>query len=72
MEEDIKNRWMSYFQQLFNEDCENSIDFTEFSTLKESKNYSYIRRISKAEVWKALKKMKHKKAVRPDNIPIDV
>ncbi|PKA52309.1 integrator complex subunit 11 [Apostasia shenzhenica] len=26
----------------------------------------------KAEVWKALKKMKHKKAVGPDNIPIDV
>jgi len=35
-------------------------------------NYNYMRRISEYEVKEALKRMKSRKAIGPDRIPIEV
>ncbi|KAL0906721.1 hypothetical protein M5K25_025237 [Dendrobium thyrsiflorum] len=72
LEEDIQQRWMRYFNKLFNEDYENAIDFGDLSILNEKKDFCFYRRISKIEVREALKKMKCGKAVGPDDIPIEV
>ncbi|KAM1184249.1 hypothetical protein ACFX1S_013853 [Malus domestica] len=68
----VKDRWRGYFHNLFNEGHERSTPLGELSNSEECRNYSFYRRIRKEEVVVALKKMKHRKAVGPDDIPIEV
>ncbi|KAM2387188.1 hypothetical protein ACFX1X_039558 [Malus domestica] len=68
----VKDRWKGYFHNLFNEGHERSASLGELSNSEECRNYSFYRRIRKEEVVVALKKMKHRKAVGPDDIPIEV
>ncbi|KAM2624013.1 hypothetical protein TB1_031028 [Malus domestica] len=68
----VKDRWKGYFHNLFNEGHERSASLGELSNSEECRNYSFYRRIRKEEVGVALKKMKHRKAVGPDDIPIEV
>ncbi|KAM1611225.1 hypothetical protein TB2_000020 [Malus domestica] len=68
----VKDRWKGYFHNLFNEGHERSASLGELSNLEECRNYSFYRRIRKEEVVVALKKMKHRKAIGPDDIPIEV
>ncbi|KAM1719513.1 hypothetical protein ACFX12_021307 [Malus domestica] len=68
----VKDRWKCYFHNLFNEGHERSASLGELSNSEECRNYSFYRRIRKEEVVVALKKMKHRKAVGPDDIPIEV
>ncbi|KAM2872431.1 hypothetical protein FF1_019947 [Malus domestica] len=49
-----------------------SASLGELSNSEECRNYSFYRRIWKEEVVVALKKMKHRKAVGPYDIPIEV
>ena len=72
LEEDIQQRWMRYFDKLFNEGCESSIEFRDLSTFNANRDFCFYRHISKTEVEEALKKMKCGKAVGPDDIPIEV
>nr|CBL94163.1 putative RNA-directed DNA polymerase (Reverse transcriptase) [Malus domestica] len=68
----VKDKWRGYFHNLFNEGHERSASLGELSNSEECRNYSFYRRIRKEEVVVALKKMKHRKAVGPDDIPIEV
>ncbi|KAM2304509.1 hypothetical protein ACFXTH_024206 [Malus domestica] len=68
----VKDRWRGYFHNLFNEGHEMSASLGELSNSEECRNYSFYHRIRKEEVVVALKKMKHRKAVGPDDIPIEV
>ncbi|KAM1556818.1 hypothetical protein ACFX10_040308 [Malus domestica] len=68
----VKDRWKGYFHNLFNEGHERSASLGELSNSEECRNYSFYRIIRKEEVGVALKKMKHRKAVGPDDIPIEV
>ncbi|KAM1110894.1 hypothetical protein ACFX19_010231 [Malus domestica] len=68
----VKDRWRGYFHNLFNEGHERSTSLGELSNSEECRNYSFYRRIRKEEVVVALKKMKHRKTVGPDDIPIEV
>ncbi|KAM2027650.1 hypothetical protein ACFX1T_019911 [Malus domestica] len=68
----VKDRWRGYFHNLFNEGHEMSTSLGELSNSEECRNYSFYRRIRKEEMVVALKKMKHRKAVGPDDIPIEV
>ncbi|KAM2399376.1 hypothetical protein ACFXTH_035947 [Malus domestica] len=68
----VKDRWKGYFHNLFNEGHERSASLGELSNSEECRNYSFYRRIRKEEVVVALKKMKHRKTVGPDDIPIEV
>ncbi|KAM1143650.1 hypothetical protein ACFX2B_032151 [Malus domestica] len=68
----VKDRWRGYFHNLFNEGHERSASLGELSNSEECRNYSFYRRIRKEEVVVALKKMKHRKAIGPDDIPIEV
>ncbi|KAM1176204.1 hypothetical protein ACFX19_029118 [Malus domestica] len=68
----VKDRWIGYFHNLFNEGHERSASLGELSNSEECRNYYFYRRIRKEEVVVTLKKMKHRKAVGPDDIPIEV
>ncbi|KAL6538275.1 hypothetical protein OROGR_012263 [Orobanche gracilis] len=69
-EKSIKERWRSYFDNLFNGDrCQ---DVGDISIPHDMTNHDYMRRIQKDEVRMALKRMGSKKAVRPDNISIEI
>ncbi|KAI0492706.1 hypothetical protein KFK09_026982 [Dendrobium nobile] len=63
---------MRYFAKLFNENCENTIKWSDLSTLIEYKDFCFYWRISKTEVREILKKMKCGKAIGPDYIQIEV
>ncbi|KAD1514663.1 hypothetical protein E3N88_42703 [Mikania micrantha] len=70
-EQDIKERWQAYFNELFNN--RGNMEGSEDPTNRETKrNNCYCRRITKEEVQRALTKMGKAKAVGPDNIPIEV
>ena len=69
-DEEIKERWRSYFQKLLNEDHVGNVGF-RIGRVEEIRNHRYLRRISVTEVKEALKKMKIGKALRPDGIPIE-
>ncbi|KAM1491938.1 hypothetical protein ACFX10_023920 [Malus domestica] len=68
----VKDKWRGYFHNLFNEGHEMSTSLGELSNLEECRNYYFYRRIRKEEVVVALKNMKHRKAVGPNDIPIEV
>ena len=67
----IKERWRSYFHQLFN-DNQISEQNKNFNHIVNDRNYRYCRKIRISEVKDALKKMKSGRAVGPDGIPIEV
>ena len=66
----VKNRRRGYLHNLFNKGHERSTSLGELSNSEECRNYSFYRRIRKEEVVVALKKMKHRKTVSPDDISI--
>ena len=69
-EHEVKDRWRSYFNNLFNDD--QAGDVGDLSLAESMVNRSFMRRIQVREVKDALKKMKLKKATGPDGIPIEV
>ena len=64
--EDIQRRWKEYFEKLLNE--ENEILIREDG----QPNEGVTRGVERAEVVKALARMKNGKAVGPDEIPVEV
>ena len=69
-EDEIKNRWREYFDQLFNGGGESSS--IELDDSFDDANRRFVRRIQEFEVKEALKRMKGGKAMGPDGIPIEV
>lgn len=69
-DEEIKDRWRSYFDTLFNGDRAQAIGDVHIPP--SMLNREFMRRIQKGEVVAALKKMGLKKATGPDGIPIEV
>ncbi|XP_070667542.1 uncharacterized protein [Malus domestica] len=68
----VKDRWRGYFHNIFNEGHKRSTSLRELSNSEKCRNYFFYRRIRKEEVVVALNKMKHRKTVGPDDIPIEV
>ncbi|PPZ19351.1 hypothetical protein C5P36_27435 [Escherichia coli] len=69
-DEDIKERWRNYFNDLFNNSQNGNNVNIDYRTIE--KNVNYTRRIRSLEVKEALKRMKVGKACGPDEIPIEV
>ncbi|KAL6579441.1 hypothetical protein OROMI_009657 [Orobanche minor] len=69
-DKEIKERWRSYFDTLFNGHQEQ--DIGNLNIPSSMVNREFKRRIQKGEVSMALKKMGSKKAEGPDGIPIEV
>ncbi|KAL6494927.1 hypothetical protein OROGR_030846 [Orobanche gracilis] len=69
-DKEIKERWRSYFDTLFNGHQEQDIGNLKIPS--SMVNREFKRRIQKGEVAMALKKMGSKKAEGPDGIPIEV
>ena len=61
--EDVRRRWKNYFEKLMNEENERKRRENGGETVS-----SHVRRITKDEVKAAMKRMKHGKAVGPDDI----
>ena len=70
LRDEIKERWREYFDKLFNGSSTHHLD--DLTIQCQDMNHNYMRRISESEVKEALKKMKSRKAVGPDGIPIEV
>ncbi|KAK9127965.1 hypothetical protein Syun_016762 [Stephania yunnanensis] len=68
-EEDIKERWRSYFDSLFND---GQVDTIIDENPHQERNVDYTCNIRIVEVKEALKRMKIGKACGPDEIPIKV
>jgi hypothetical protein len=69
-DEEIKESWRSYFDRLFNR---NQVqDVSDLAITSAEVNSDFIRNIHKHEVREALKRIRPKKAVGPDGIPIEV
>ncbi|XP_059045645.1 uncharacterized protein LOC131841338 [Achroia grisella] len=66
-EDDIKDRWKNYFENLMNE--ENSWNK---SIGEERVNVGLVREVRMEEVKQAVRSMKSSKAVGPDGIPVEV
>jgi hypothetical protein len=69
-DEEIKDRWREYFDELFN--GENEGPTLELDDSFDDTNGRFVRRIQEAEMEEALKRMKGGKAMDPDGISIDV
>ncbi|KAL6548523.1 hypothetical protein OROGR_008944 [Orobanche gracilis] len=69
-DKEIKERWRSYFDTLFNGHQEQDIE--NLNVPSSMVNLEFKRRIQKGEVAMTLKKMGSKKAEGPDGIPIEV
>ena len=69
-DEEIKEKWREYFDKLFNGSSTQDLD--DLTIQCQDMNHNYMRRISESEVKEALKRMKSRKAVRLDGIPIEV
>ena len=65
-EEDVRQRWENCFEKLMNEKNERERRENGGETVS-----SHVRRTTKDEVKAAMKRMKHGKAVGPDDIPIE-
>jgi hypothetical protein len=68
-DDEIKNRWREYFDKLFNFESEKTSIELDDSV---DTNRRFVQRIQECEMKEALKKMKTNKALRPDDIPIEV
>jgi hypothetical protein len=68
-DEEIKNRWREYFDNLFNDESEKTV--IEFDDSIDA-NRRFVRRIQESEVKEDLKKMKIGKMLGSDDIPIKV
>jgi hypothetical protein len=53
-DEDIQNRWREYFDELFNEGCENSS--IELDIFSDDLNRQFVRKIQESDVKDALKR----------------
>jgi hypothetical protein len=71
-DEEIRDRWKTYFEKLLNEKHEGGFGEEEVDVPSEKVEYEFYRRIQKSEMAKALKRMKPRKALGPDGIPIEV
>ncbi|KAD3069016.1 hypothetical protein E3N88_36896 [Mikania micrantha] len=71
-ETEIKDRWQTYFHGLFNKSNYQEIDRRNPTSIGTSGNNCYCRRITIEEVFAAFKRMGRRKAVGPDDIPIEV
>lgn len=71
-ENDINDKWKTYFQNLFNEGYDISPESRKLNIREEDQNYNYYHQIHKQQVKEALKRMSNNKAVEPDNILIEV
>jgi hypothetical protein len=69
-DEDIKNRWWEYFDQLFNEDSGSSSIKLDISS--DDLNRKFVRRIQEYDVKDALKRTKGGKTMGLNEIPIEV
>jgi len=69
-DEEIKERWREYFDKLFNSSSIQDLD--DLTIQCKDMNHNYMRRISESKVKEVLKRMKSRKAVGPDGIPIEV
>ena len=63
-------RWSAYFAKLFNGSSTQDLD--DLTVQCHNMNHNYMRRISESEFKEALKRMKLRKTVGPDRIPIEV
>ena len=69
-DEEIKERWREYLTN-----CSMVVllkDLDDLTIQCQDMNHNYMRRISEYEVKEALKRMKSRKVVGPDRIPIKV
>ncbi|KAK3535564.1 hypothetical protein QTP70_016834 [Hemibagrus guttatus] len=66
-EESVQRRWKEYFEELMNEENEREKRVKGVNSVEQK-----VDKIRKDEVRKALKRMKSGKAVRPDDIPVEV
>ncbi|MCJ8736375.1 hypothetical protein PDJAM_G00257640 [Pangasius djambal] len=66
-EESVQRRWKEYFEELMNEENEREKRVEEVTSVEQK-----VDKIRKDEVRKALKRMKSRKAVGPDDIPVEV
>ncbi|KAJ7964890.1 Retrovirus-related Pol polyprotein LINE-1 [Quillaja saponaria] len=69
-EDEINERWQTYFDTLFNEESRG--DFGDLDATFDDTNRRFVRRIRAQEVKEAMHKMKNGKALGPDDIPIEV
>ncbi|KAJ7971514.1 Retrovirus-related Pol polyprotein LINE-1 [Quillaja saponaria] len=69
-EEEINEKWRTYFDTLFNEESRG--DFGDLNDTFDDTNHRFVRRIRAQEVKEAMHKMKNGKALGPDDIPIEV
>ena len=69
-DEEIKERWRHYFDKLFNGSSTQDLD--DLIIPYQDMNHNYMHRISESEVKEALKRMKSRKAIGLDGIPIKV
>ena len=70
-ETEIRERWRSYFDRLFNGEIEYPLR-AKSGVQEGHLNVRECSRISKEEVKEALRKMKSSKTVGPDLIPVEV
>ena len=72
-DDDIKDRWKSYFYKLFNDRDETlNYELDDLENNERNINYTFHRRIRVREVTEALRRMTSGKAIGPDGIPIEV
>ena len=71
-DEEIKERWKSYFYKLFNDSSSSDIQLGQLTISREESNHMFYTRISREEAKEVLKMMKNGKVVRPYGIPIEV
>ena len=69
-DEEIKEWWREHFDKLFNDSSTQDLD--DLIIQCQDMNHNYMRRISEFEVKEAMKRMKSRKVVGPDEIPIEV
>ena len=70
-DEEIKERWRSYFEKLLNEKHTGNTILEESGNNKEIRESIFFHRIRASEVNFAMKKMKSERELGPDGIPIE-
>ncbi|XP_054785679.1 uncharacterized protein LOC129292162 [Prosopis cineraria] len=70
-DDEIKNRWKTYFSKLFNDGEDSSSNLEDLVTGEGEQNLSFYRIIRDKEVKEALKKMVNGRANGPDCISIE-